>query len=81
MQLVQQLDAQKHKQVPRETPSAFVPKELRVALKDDYGNINRNAWEMGLALAIKDALCSRDLYVPQSKHHTSFWDFMLSDTD
>lgn len=36
---------------------------------------------MGIALAIKDALRSGDLYLPQSKHHTSFWDLTLSETD
>ena len=36
---------------------------------------------MGLVLAIKDALRSGDLYLPQSKQHLSFWDFMLSDVD
>jgi TnpA family transposase len=35
---------------------------------------------MGLALAIKDALRSGDLSLPQSKHHGSFWDLTLSDT-
>ena len=29
---------------------------------------------------IKDALRSGDLYLPQSKHHVSFWDLTLSDT-
>jgi hypothetical protein len=53
---------------------------LRRALKDPTGQLNRNAWEMGLALAIKDALRSGDLYVPQSKQHVSFWDLTLSDT-
>jgi hypothetical protein len=35
---------------------------------------------MSLALAIKDALRSGDLYLPQSKQHVSFWDLMLSDS-
>lgn len=77
--LVRQLDANELKHLDPDAPTAFVPKELRRALKDDAGNINRNAWEMGLALAIKDALRSGDLYLPQSKQHVSFWDFMLSD--
>jgi hypothetical protein len=34
---------------------------------------------MGLALAIKDALRSGDLYLPQSKQHVSFWNLMLND--
>jgi len=81
IRLVQQLDANELKQLERDAPATFVPKELQPALKDNFGNINRNAWEMGLALAIKDALRSGDLYLPQSKQHVSFWDFMLSDSE
>ncbi|MDH5561956.1 MAG: Tn3 family transposase, partial [Deltaproteobacteria bacterium] len=80
IEIVRQLDANKLKHLGQNVPISFVPKELRKALKDDKGNINRNAWEMGLALAIKDALRSGDLYLPQSKHHLSFWDFMLAET-
>jgi TnpA family transposase len=80
IQLVRQLDANELKKLPRDTPTAFVPNELRRALHDDAGNINRNVWEMGLALAIKDAFRSGDLYLPQSKQHVSFWNLMLSDT-
>ena len=35
---------------------------------------------MGLALALKDAVRSGALYLPQSKHHVSCWDLTLSDT-
>ena len=80
IQLVRQLDANEIKQLERNAPTTFVPRELRRALKNNDGTINRNAWEMGLALAIKDALRSGDLYLPQSKQHVSFWDFMLSDS-
>lgn len=78
--IVRKLDANELRELPRNAPTAFVPKELRRALKDTAGNVNRNAWEMGLALAIKDALRSGDLYLPQSKQHVSFWNFMLSDS-
>jgi TnpA family transposase len=77
IEMVRKLDAG---DLPRLPPTAFVPKELRRALKDQTGNLNRNAWEMGLALAIKDALRSGDLYLPQSKQHVSFWDLTLSET-
>ncbi len=80
IQLVRQLDVNELKKLPRDTPTTFVPKELRRGLHDDAGNINRNVWEMGLAFAIKDALRSGDLYLPQSKQHVSFWSLMLSDT-
>lgn len=66
--LVRQLDAGEVKRLPPTAPRSFVPKELRRALHDQEGKLNRNAWEMGLALAITDALRSGDLYLPQSKH-------------
>jgi TnpA family transposase len=80
IKLVRKLDANQLKQLPANVATGFVPKELRNSLMDDQGRINRNAWEMGLALALKDALRSGDLYLPQSKQHLSFWDFMLSET-
>lgn len=78
--LVRQLDAGEVKRLPPTAPRSFVPQELRRALHDQEGQLHRNAWEMGLALAMKDALRSGDLYLPQSKHHVSFWDLTLSDT-
>jgi len=80
IEMVRKLDAGDVKRLPPTAPTDFVPKELRRALKDPAGNLNRNAWEMGLALAIKDALRSGDLYLPQSKQHVSFWGLTLSET-
>ncbi|MEL6455735.1 MAG: Tn3 family transposase [Cyanobacteria bacterium J06623_5] len=78
--LVKQLDTGEIKRLPTTTPTDFVPKDLRRALHDSVGKLNRNAWETGLALAIKDALRSGDLFLPQSKQHVSFWELMLNDT-
>ena len=78
--IVRKLDAGDLKRLPSTAPIDFVPKELRRALRDQDGHLNRNAWEMGLALAIKDALRSGDLYLPQSKQHVSFWDLTLNET-
>jgi TnpA family transposase len=78
--LVRRLDLGEIKKLAKTVPQEFVPKDLRRALKNQTGQLNRNAWEMGLALAIKDALRSGDLYLPQSKQHVSFWDLMLSET-
>lgn len=80
IRLVRQLDCGDLKKLPQTASAAFVPQELRRTLKNQAGTLNRNAWEMGLALAIKDALRSGDLYLPQSKQHVSFWDLMLSET-
>lgn len=67
------------KSLPPDAPISFVPKDLYPVLRDRSGKLNRNAWEMGLALAMKDRLRSGDLYLPQSKHHVSFWDLILND--
>ncbi|MFQ5853690.1 MAG: Tn3 family transposase, partial [Candidatus Binatia bacterium] len=80
VEIVRKMDSGELKGLPSTAPTDFVPKELRRALKDQAGSLNRNAWEMGLALAIKDALRSGDLYLPQSKQHVSFWDLTLSET-
>lgn len=74
---VRKLDAGELKQPSPRVATDFVPRELRRALTNKTGAINRNAWEMGLAFAIKDALRSGDLYLPQSKQHVSFWDLTL----
>lgn len=78
--LIKQLDAGEIKRLPQATPADFVPKDLRRALHDSVGKLNRNAWELSLALTIKDALRSGDLFLPQSKQHVSFWELMLNDT-
>ncbi len=80
IQLVRQLDSGELKKLPQTAPTDFVPIQLRRVLKSPQGILNRNAWEMGLALAMKDALRSGDLYLPQSKQYVSFWDLMLSET-
>lgn len=77
--LVRQMDVGILKKIPDNAPTGFVPKELRRSYKDKDGNIKRNAWELGLAIAIKDSLRSGDLYLPQSKQHVSFWNLLLDE--
>ncbi len=78
--LVRQLDAGILKKIPDNSPTVFIPKELRRSYRDKDGNIKRNAWELGLAITMKEALRSGDLYLPQSKQHVSFWDLMLDES-
>lgn len=80
IEIVRDLDSGVMNALPKDTPTSFVPKELQQALRDKYGKINRNAWEMGLALALKDALRSGDLYLPKSKQYVSFWELMLNES-
>jgi TnpA family transposase len=80
IEIIRKLDSGEIKSLPQDVSTSFVPNELKYALYDTSGKINHNAWETGLALAIKDALRSGDLYLPQSKQHVSFWDLLLNDS-
>jgi len=51
--------------LPKNAPIQFIPDELRLALKNKNGSLNRNAWEIGLALVMRDnKLRSGDIYLP-----------------
>ena len=60
------------KTMPAETPTAFVPPKFRPALHTDDGTLDRRAWELGLAVALRDGLRSGDVYLPESRRHVSF---------
>ncbi|MBS0351809.1 MAG: Tn3 family transposase, partial [Proteobacteria bacterium] len=77
--IVRQLDAGDIKILPNDVPTQFIPWELQLALKNKDGSINRNAWEIGLALTMCHKLRSGDLYLPESKQHVSFWNLMISE--
>jgi hypothetical protein len=54
--LVRKLDVGELKRLPPTAPSGFVPKELRRALKDQDGQLNRNAWEQPQKHEVKAVL-------------------------
>jgi TnpA family transposase len=67
------------KKIPEDAPTTFISKDLLRSFKDKDGKIRRNAWKLGLAIAIKEALRSGDLYLPKSKQHTSFGELILDE--
>ncbi len=77
IELVRRLDSGQIKNLPENAPISFIPKELRRVLKNKKGQLNRNAWETGLAIAIKENLRSGNLYLPKSKEYISFWKMLL----
>lgn len=78
IEIIRKLDLGILKKLPTNTPTHFINRDLLPALKSENGTINRNAWEVGLALTMRDKLRSGDLFLPQSKHHVSFWSLMLN---
>lgn len=79
--ILKQLDNGALKNLPNKIPTSFIDKQLQKNLYNEKGNIRRNVWELGVALAMKEALRSRDLYVPQSVKHVSFWNLVYSDSE
>ncbi len=79
LQILRLLDSGDLSRLPDNVTTSFVPTELSRALRDDRGRVNRNTWELSVALAMKDNLRSDDLYLPQSKQHVSFWNLVLSE--
>lgn len=77
--IIRQLDAGSLKKIPDDAPTFFIPKELLRSYKDKEGKIRRNAWELGLAVAMKEALRSGDLFLAKSKQHTAFGELILDE--
>ena len=77
--LVRQLDHGDLKALPDDAPTDFVPAGWRAMLRDDQGRLRRSLWEMALALAVRDALRSGDLHLPDSRRHAGFWTLVLDE--
>lgn len=77
--IIRKLDNGELKKLPAKPPTAFIDKQLAKGLYDKDGQIKRSIWELGVAIAMKDALKSRDLYIPESKKYVSFWDLIYSE--
>lgn len=60
-------------------PTDFVPAGWQKALRDDRGQLRRSLWETALAVAVRDALRSGDLYLPHSRQHAGFWSLVLNE--
>ncbi|MBF0393960.1 MAG: Tn3 family transposase [Alphaproteobacteria bacterium] len=77
--LVRQLDDGELKTLPEDAPTDFVPAAWRRVLRDDRGRLRRSVWETALALAVRDALRSGDLYLAESRRHAGFWSLVLNE--
>lgn len=74
IELLRQLDAGQLKALPADVDTAFVPAGWRSRLTVDPRGLDRRTWEIGLALALRDALRAGEIYLPDSRRHVSFWE-------
>ena len=58
---------------PENLPSDFIETPWKQGLYDKSGKLNKKSWEIGLFFAVRKALNSGSLYIPQSKNHREFW--------
>lgn len=81
IELVRKLDKQEIAKIPSDMDTKFMDGQLTIAMRDKNGEIKRNLWEMGLAVAIKDGFRSGDLYVERSNKYASFWNLIYQDCE
>jgi len=70
--LLRQLNSGEVKELPLDVETSFVPATWRGSLQASHSR-RRWTWEIALALALKDALRSGDVFLPDSRRHVSFW--------
>lgn len=78
IQLIQKMDNNVIKSLPNDAPQDFIASTIKRALRDKDGNLKRNIWKIGVAIALRDALRSGDIYSPESKKHVSFWNLVYN---
>ncbi len=69
----------RNKKLPAETPVEFLPAAFRRQLFDREGNVIPEIWELGLAVAVRDAVRARELYLAGSRRYVSFWKMIYTD--
>ena len=70
--LLRQLNWGELQTLPPDADPSFVPVTWRGSLQASEPR-RRRTWELSLALSLKDALRSGDVFLPDSRRHVSFW--------
>lgn len=79
LDIIRRLDHGEIKTLPEDAPTSFVPAGWQKVLHDERGRLRRSLWETALALAVRDALRSGDLFLPDSRRHAGFWSLVLDE--
>jgi TnpA family transposase len=77
--IVRRLDRGELGKLPTSAPVDFVPPAWRKFLLRADGLLDRRAWEIALGFALRDALRSGDIYLPESRRHVSFWNLVYDE--
>jgi TnpA family transposase len=77
--IIKKLDNGKLLSLPAQVPTSFIDNTIQQSLKNKDGDIKRNLWEIGVAIAIKDAFRSGVLFIEKSNKYTSFWNMVYDE--
>jgi TnpA family transposase len=77
--LLRQLNRGELKALPPDADTSFVPVAWRGSLQSNEPR-RRRTWEISLALTLKDALRSGDVFLPDSRRHVSFWNLCYDES-
>jgi uncharacterized protein DUF4158 len=72
LELLRQRNRGELKTLPADADTSFVPVGWRGSLQSSEPR-RRRTWEISLALGLKEALRSGDVFLPASRQHVSFW--------
>lgn len=72
IEMARRLDEGGERALPEDAPDEFIPPAWRNAYKQPDGRLDKRLWDIALALSVRDALRSGDLFLPASCHHVSF---------
>ena len=85
LEIVRKLKSGNIKDVPATATIKFVPSNWRKSLYLKKGKtrtiIDRRLWMTALALAVRDALRSGTLYLPDSRRYVSFWNLVYQENE
>lgn len=73
LEVARTLNVRGARDLPRDAPTEFIPKGWKAAFPAPGCAPDRRLWEIALAFAVRDALRSGDVYLPDSRRHVSFW--------
>jgi TnpA family transposase len=76
--LCRQVNAEQTK-FPSDPAHFFIPTDWKWAAYKSDDSMDRRVWEIALAVAIRDALRSGDLFLARSRKHVSFWNLVYDD--
>lgn len=70
--ILRKLNREELKELPQDVDTSFVPASWKKNLEYSLIDIDRKTWEIALAMELKEAFKSSDVFLPESRNHIAF---------